>query len=351
MDTRRAFVVIACCVAVSACGDDSPGTPTPIPTRVELTGPRTIAPGSVGQFTLTAFYANGSSEDVTSTAMWCCDQNTLQLQAAGRFVGRSSGEAFVSARHHNNMRGSRQVIVLPDGTFRVTGRVYEPGTTTPVPQARISVSDGAGGNLSTDTDFSGNFRLYGVPRSAEIVASHAGYETQTRQMEFSEHSEITLELPLAGPRLEFAGTFTATFDWRACTSRVRPEDVRRVYTVVVSQSGSVLDLRFTEPSFAINSLSRGNIMQGRINAADITLYAEHGFWYSYYSGPASYPFLVERLPDDARLVVSGTATLVPSGAGFAGEIKGLMEMYGRGFPSGAPIGHCTDAALSFSDRR
>ena len=351
MHVRRALVVFACCVGVTACGDDSPGSPSQITTRVELSGPSTIAPGSVGQYTLTAFYGDGTSADVTTVASWCCDQNAVQLQGAGRFVGRAPGDAVISARYHNNMNRSRQVIVLPEGTFRVTGRVYEPGTASPIPQARISVNDGAGGSLSTDADFSGNFRLYGVPANADFVVSHAGYETQSRHMEFSDHSVITLELPLAGPRLEFAGTYTATFDWRACSSRVKPEEARRVYTAVVTQAGSVLDVRFTEPSFAINSLGRGNVMQGQIDAAGITLHAEQVFWYFYYYGPSSYPFVVERLPDDGRLVLYGTGTLAPSGASFVGEIKGFMEIYGRGFPSGAPIGNCRDAALSFTDRR
>ena len=350
MHVRRALVVFACCLSVTACGDDAPGAPTELLTRIELTGPSTIAPGSNAQFTLTAFYSNGTSADVTGVASWCCDQNAVQLLGAGRFVGRASGDAVISARYHNNMNRSRQVIVLPEGTFRVTGRVYEPGTTSPIPQARISVNDGAGGSLSTDADFSGNFRLYGVPPNADFVVSHTGYETQTRRLEFSDHSVITLELPLAGPRLDFAGTFTATFDWRACSSRVRPEESRRVYTAVVTQAGAVLDVRFTEPSFAINSLSRGNMMQGQIDAAGITLYADRGFSYYYY-GPSSYPFVVERLPDDGRLVSYGTATVAPSGASFVGEIKGFMEIYGRGFPGGAPIGNCRDAALSFTDRR
>ncbi|HEX5215001.1 MAG TPA: hypothetical protein VFV98_06030 [Vicinamibacterales bacterium] len=352
MHVRRALValVIACCFSVTACGDDPPATaPTKFPTRIELTGPSTIAPGSVAQFTLTAFYADGTSADVTGNASWCCDQPTLQLQAAGRFVGRASGDAFVNARYTNNMSRSRQVVVVPEGTFRVTGRVFEPGTTSPISLAHISVNDGAGGSLSTDADFSGSFALYGVPRSADFVISHAGYETQSRHMEFSDHAAITLELPLAGPRLDFAGTFTATFDWRACSSRVLPEYSRRVYTAVVTQAGSVLDVRFTEPAFAVNSVSRGNLMQGQINAAGVTLYAE-GLSYYYY-GPTSYPSLVERLPDDGRLVVSGTSTLTPSGVSFVGEIKGSMEIYGRGFPNGAPIGNCRDAALSFTDRR
>ena len=351
MHVRRALVVIACCVSVTACGDDPPGTPpSKFPTRVELTGPSTIAPGSTAQFTLTAFYSDDTSADVTASAFWCCDQSTLHLTAPGRFVGQARGDGTINARYTNNMNRSRQVIVLPEGTFRVTGRVYEPGTTSPIALAHISVNDGAGGSLSTDADFSGNFRLYGVPRSADFVVSSAGYQTQSRHMEFSDHAAITLELPLAGPRLDFAGTFTATFDWRGCSSRVLPEYSRRVYTAVVTQAGSVLDVRFTEPAFAVNSLSRGNLMQGQISAAGITLYAE-GFFSYYYYGPSSYPFLVERLPDDSRLVVSGMATLTPSGASFSGEFKGFLEIYGRNFPNGGQLGNCRDASLSFTDRR
>ena len=353
MHVHRAFVVIACGLGVTACGDDSPPAPTPTPkvtTRIELTGPSTIAPGSVGQFTLTAFYADGTSDDVSATAAWFFDSRIVQRQEAGRFLGRNRGEAAIVARY-SNIDQTREVVVVPEGTFRVTGRVNEPGTTSPVALAHIAVNDGAGGSLSTDADLSGFFRLYGVPRDAEFVVSHAGYETQSRRMQFSEHSAITLELPLAGPRLQFSGTYTTTFDWRACSSRVRPEEQRRVYTAVVTQSGPALDVRFTDDFFVLNSLSRGNMMQGQIHAAGITLYAERGFPYSYYYGPSYYPFLIERLPEDGRLMVSGAATLVPAGENFAGEFNGLLEIFGPGFPYSVPRGTCRDAALSFADRR
>jgi hypothetical protein len=113
--------------------------------------------------------------------------------------------------------------------------------------------------------------------------------------------------PLAGPRLDFAGTFTATFDWRACSSRVLPEYSRRVYTAVVTQAGSVLDVRFTEPAFAVNSLSRGNMMQGQISAAGITLYAATGFFTTTTTDRAPTPSWSNGLNDDGRLVVSGQA--------------------------------------------
>ena len=350
MHGRRALVVVACCASVAACGDDPPTQPTPNVQLVELTGPSTIAPGSVGVFTLTAFYSNGTQRDVTEIASWCCDQSTLQRQGPGRFLGRASGDAFVSA-NIQNLRRTKQIIVLPAGTYRVTGRVFEPGTTAPVPQARVSVSDGAGGSVAADTDFSGNFRLYGVPPNAEFVISRAGYQTQSQQMTFTDHAAVNFELPLDGPRLEFSGTYTATFDWRGCTSGIRPEESHRVYTAAVAQAGSVLDVRFTDAFFVVNSVMRGNMMQGQINAAGVTLFADRGFSYSYYYGPNTYPFLVERLADEGRLVVYGTATLAPSGASFVGEIKGFLETYGRSFPRGVQIGNCRDASVSFTDRR
>ena len=317
--------------------------------RIEVSGPKTIAPGSVGQFTVAVVYGNGTTEDVTGEASWCCHSDALQVQGQGRVFGRNRGDATITV-HYKNMFTSREVIVLPDGTYRVTGRVYEPGTTSPIAQARISVNDGAGSSLSTDADFSGFFRLYGVPPSAEFVVSHTGYETQSRRMQFSDHAAITLELPLTGPRLQFSGTYTATFDWRACSSAVQFER-RRIYTAVVTQAGPVLDVRFTDQFFAINSAKRGNMMQGQIDAAGVTLYADRGFSLTYYYGPTYYPFIVERLPDGNRLVASGTAKLVQSGVSFSGDLKGAVEIYTQGFPYSLLVGTCSDASLSFTDRR
>ena len=351
MHVRHALVVIACCVSVTACGKDAPPGAIvlgPVNSIRVVTFSFGVGPGGVGQFTLTAFYADGTSGDVSARAAWFFDASIVQPQGEGRFVGRKRGETAILARY-SNMNRSREVIVLPEGTFRVTGRVYEPGRTYPIGQAHISVNDGAGGSLTADADSSGFFTLYGVPPSAVFVVSHVGHETQSRHMELSEHSTITLELPLAGPRLEFSGTYTVVFDWRACSGRVRLAEPRRVYTAVVTQAGPTLDVRFTDGVFAVNSASRGNMMQGQIDAARITLYAQRGSSYYYY-GPSDYPFLVERLPDDSRLVVSGTATLLPSGASFSGEFKGFLEIYERSYPGGMQAGNCRDAALSFSER-
>jgi len=146
-----------------------------------------------------------------------------------------------------------------------------------------------------------------------------------------------------------AGTYTVTLDLTGCRDGFRPEYARRVYTAVVQQSGTSVEVRFTEPAFAVNSLNRGNLMQGRLQGTGLILQAESSFYYYYY-GPSSYPFLVEALPDDSRLVVTGAATLAESGGNYAGNLNGWVSNYGPRFPNDKYLGGCNGGQLTFTRR-
>ena len=348
------LVVVICSLAF-ACDDlkpfdDNPLEPTP-PTLVtlELSGPTTFAPGQTVAYTLTAVGTNGTRENVTATAQWAANNaNIVTTQGQGRYGGNGVGEAQITARH-GALNASKEVVVVPTGTFRVTGRVVEFDGIFPVAGARVEARNSSGTGPTTESDGSGFFKLFGVTADAEIVVTRPGYDESRRQVTLDNHSTVNFELILSGPRPELAGTYSVTLDLTACRDGFRVEYARRVYTAVLRQSGTSIEVRFTEPAFAINSINRGNLMQGRLQGGSLFLEALTSYYY-YYFGPTNYPFMVETLPDDSRLVVSGSATLVESGGSYTGQMNGWAGNYGPRFPNDKYLGGCSTSQLTFTRR-
>lgn len=352
----KCLAVVIVCGLSASCDDlkplaDNPLTPTP-PTLVtlELTGPTTFAPGESVAFKLMARVTNGTDTDVTSTSQWNLSNSSVATsEGAGRYRGNTVGDTQLNV-NYGRLGASRELIVVPTGTFRVTGRVTESDGPFPISGARIQARDSSGNGPSTESDGSGFFRLFGVAPDSEIVVSRSGYSESTRHVSIDKHSTVNFEMNLNGPRLRVDGTYTVTLDLTACRDGFRQEYARRVYTAVVQQSGSSVEARFTEPAFAVNSINRGNLMQGRVEGTGLFLQADLPFYYYYYYGPSSYPLLVERLPDDSRLVISGSATLLESGGSYTGKLDGFASNFGPRFPNDKYLGRCSAGQLTFTRR-
>src|SRR5262245_35679991 len=99
----HAAVIGVVCLCVATCDDSKPPSspspqpppaatpaptpaPTPVQSRLELTGPSTIAPGKIAEFKLTLVNSDGTSADVTSSAGWCCHSAAVQVLSPGRFL-------------------------------------------------------------------------------------------------------------------------------------------------------------------------------------------------------------------------------------------------------------------------
>jgi Carboxypeptidase regulatory-like domain len=247
------------------------------------------------------------------------------------------------------LNASREVVVVPTGTFRVAGRVVESDGAFPISEARIEARNSSGTGPATESDGSGFFKLFGVTADAEIVVSRSGYVASARRVALDSHSTVNFEMTFDGPRPEFSGTYSVTLDLTECRDGFRQEYARRVYTAVVQQSGSRVDVRFTEPAFAVNSANLGNLMRGFVQGTGLSLHAELPYYY-YYAGPGSYPSLVEALPDDSRLVVSGSATLLASGGSYTGKMRGWAGNYGPRYPNDKYLGGCSTGQLTFTRR-
>jgi len=342
---RGVAIVLTCLLAVTC---SPPAGPSPPPsdlavTSLELTGQTTLAPGATAEFTLIAVFADGTRTDVTSKAIWSIGNlNFVASQGQGRFRAVALGEASVSVRYATRSV-TREIVVVPDGTFRVTGRVIADDGVTPVANAHIQVRDLGESGLATDADRNGNYRLYGVRPESDFVVTRQGFAETVQPVRIDKHAAINISMVLTAPRLNVAGDYTVSFDWSSCTPAYRADLRQRVYSAVVTQTGAQIEVRFTEPAFARDYLDRGNLMDGRVDTDGIYLFADRGD----FSYP---PYVTELLPDSFRLVTSGTAFLTQSGNRLSGPFQGLVALSRKVQNSETFHGECSTGNISFERR-
>ena len=190
--------------------------PAPVPSGLEIAGPASVLPGQTAQFTATARFADGSTRDVTKEAVWrvepfCCPvppTPVLTVSFDGVVAGLNPGEAFVSTSFGPG-RSSKQGLVLHDGTFRHHGFVDDAGV--PVPDARVTVTEGSATGLATTTDVNGQYRLHGVSGPTDVEVTKPGYLEQRQELTVTRnHQTLTFHLKLSAPREDVGGTYTLT---------------------------------------------------------------------------------------------------------------------------------------------
>lgn len=363
----RSSLVAGCCAALAlaglfaACGDDnapvSPAPTTPVPPvvttlSVEIAGPRSVAPGQSAQLTAIAHRSDGTTLDVTSTANWRSPNTTaVSISTSGVITGLNLGESYISASS-GGRSSTKEVIVVPTGTYRLVGLVGEADLqTVGVVNARVEVIAPTAGPLAT-SGLDGRFRLYGVPPgNVQIRLSRDGYETRVADVPVSDHQTQNFTLALSVARADIAGTYTLTVAAAGSCSASLPEQTRtRTYTAVVTQMGPQVEVTLTGATFALNEAGKGNRFRGRVEPGQVvfTLNPYHpSFYYYSYGG---YGDVVEQIAPSSYLVINGVvaATIAPSrlGGSLDGSIIHTSDPRHRPRPT-APTVECSSTSHQF----
>ena len=243
---------------------------------------------------------------------------------------------------YNAITATTSVIVVPAGTYRVTGTVTEAGTSSGVGSAIVeAIRDGAT-LLDTMTDGSGAYRMYAGPGNAQLRITHDGYQTSTRQLSASGHTTQNVALVRSGSAFDLNGRYTLTVSVNgACQSfggTPLPADLRRrTYTADVTQNGSDLLVSLSGAMFAQNGGGLGNHFRGTSTGNGAT-FRLNSYWDFYYYG--LYPDLAERMSDGTVLAIGGNASTAVSAAGLNGTLLGDMSYFGAPFLEGAWLGWC-----------
>lgn len=334
-------------VAIAACSESSrrsPTTPSTTPlftTRLELSGPGTVHLEKTGQFTATAFQSDGSTRDVTAEANWFSVRtDILSAGSKGVFTGRSSGETTISASLFGK-NATSTVIVVPEGTFRLSGAVRDSGV--PV-DALVRVESAATGRLETMTN-AGQYRVYGVTGDTEITAIKDGYEARTTDVIVTDHRQVDIDLVPSRSRPDVSGIYRLTVK-ASPNCAALPDDAReRSYDAEVQQAGPALTVTLTGSEFAVD---RGRSLNTFTGVAEPTravfrILGPTDFYYYYYY--YSVPDVNEVLSPGRFYGFDGTVTASISNSRISGTLNGWIRV--RSSLRNAAVGRCQSADHTF----
>jgi Carboxypeptidase regulatory-like domain len=345
-----------------SCGSDSEnrGAPTapsgnvssaPVQ-RIEVSAPDSIPPGESAQLAATAIKTDGSTENVSASATWSSSTTrVIQIAAGGRATAVGVGEAVVTARFQSR-GGSRLVLSLPTGTYKVSGRITEGSLA--LPGVSLRVTRGTGEGLTTTSDSSGRFSLYGLAGDVRIQASKAGYLDAFRDLSVGSTLTDNFELAPARQRKNLAGTYTMTLGAPTCSnSSPFPDELRsRTYIATVTQQAQVLNVALSGADFIVTS-GRGDHFSGAIDPLDnVTFTLGNPFYYYYYYYYASNPFdLVERIDDSRSFSVAGFVNATMRGSEIIGSLSGgFIVLRGSRPPFTQILSTCSSSSHTFAMR-
>jgi hypothetical protein len=306
-----------------ACG--GPNEPSPQPLRgLEITGPTQIVPGETGQFRAIATFGDGSTQDVTFRTLWRSSKSdVLRISDTGVAQGVSRGEVVVSAEM-SRVRRQTTVLVLPQGTYKLSGRITEPGG--PIAGAVAEVVSGTGLGLLAASDTNGFYALYGVAGSIRLRLSKTGFTDQMIEATVTEHTRQDFELKLRFDSLDISGSWRLTVSASPACNSTLPEALRqREFSVTIAQSGNRITLTPSSPT-----LVRKTAIDGRIYSDFVTATLWFDDYYLDYG-------LLDRVTPTDWVGIRGSLQGTVKNVAIDGLLDGAFDYYvtnpGALFPS------------------
>ena len=343
MSRTSRWAATALIVSCAAChGKQSPTAPTVAssapPARAlksaYIDGPTSIPPGGTAQFRYMKVYTNGMTEDATSDVSWISNNpRVLTIDRGGLATGVGRGSASVIAV--SGIAPSRFVLVLEDGTFRLTGQVNEDGL--PVTDVLITVTRGVGQGLVATTGFGGQYALFGVAGDVELRASHDGYAPVTQSIvvtgnttapDFSIHE-------VSGPP-DLSGDWTMSVT-RSTACQSASDITSRSYRATISQFGAKATM-----TLASDALSKPVAVVVHVTNTEIDFTLDE--FVDYYSTLNPTYALLEALDGQRYLGMAGLAHLVGSTRLLTGALRGSWDLYsGTTYAASKLVASCYNA--------
>ena len=344
-----AALALGLAAIVSAC-EKSPAMPTPPPqgrsgpptaSRLEITGPRAIVPGVPTQFTATVHMSDRSSRDVTTSATWRSPWDAFVISAPGLVTARWNGSVAISAAYEG-LTSTREVIAVPEGTFRLTGTVTDvTAPAGPVSYALVEVKDGIGRGLSTRTGLTGFYDLHGVAGDIELRVTKEGYRTLDHRVVVTDHQTLNLDLPIAGQLPDLRGSWVLTITAAdTCSTALPAEAMSRKYSAVITQVGTNIKIDLSGARFATLDGWPANVIDDATSGAEVLpdrvrFYLGQVGCVGYMSGGGCSGYSVmEELAPSRFYLPSGHVTLAISPTALSGELDGEISIHTRSAQDG-----------------
>jgi carboxypeptidase family protein len=304
-------------VGLAACGGDSPTGPSTNArvTGLTMNGPTQIAPGQTARFTATAVYSDNSTVDVTSSTSWSAfPGGVTRLVGPGQYEGLTAGETRVSASYARQFARSQTLLVLPAGTFKLSGTVRD--ASGPIEGVLVEARFG-GASKTLTTSFDGQYAFYGVAGAVELIASARGYDPQDVTFTVGENTVHDVGLTTTATPLDLAGTWMFSVSASSPCSDAWPEAIRHLdEAVAITQQGTRLTFRFTAPTVQQSFVGSS----GRIAGTEFSLAINFDDYYLDYG-------LLERLTPTDWVGVVGTGEGSGDQSTIRGTFKGRFDYY------------------------
>jgi hypothetical protein len=324
MTKARVFLlalVLAGVAASVACHSPTSSTPpattAPAVARsLTITGPLTVGPDQTVAFGAVEHFSDGSTLDVTTQAQWqSAALDTLTVSTTGAVTGHQSGEAALTARL-GTFSATADVLVLPAGTFRLTGTVTEVGL--PVSNVVVTVTSGVGVGLFAQTDGGGQYRLYGVSGPIQLRATKSGFTDAVDSLTVSANATEHVTLTPVNPEPDISGVYGMTIEADPACQAFPSDDRVRHYVATITETSLLFRVALSGATF-VTANGFGNSFSGQIQGGQINFVLED----SYYG----LPDLVESLSDGEILVLIGSGVLAPSGSDLVATFPGTLTVF------------------------
>ena len=320
---------------ITSC-DKSPAAPTPAQTptatRLEISGPRAIVPGVPTQFTATVHMSDGTSRDVTTSTSWRIMPvyGRMDVSAPGVLTARENGFADLSAAY-SDLTSTREVIAVPEGTFRLTGIVTD---VTP-PAGPVNGARVTGGSLSASTGSDGRYVLLGVAGDIELRVTKDRYRPLAQRVVVTDHQTLNVDLQIDGQLADVSGSYTLTIAAADTCSTALPEEaMSRTYSAIVKQVGPEVSIEVGGARFAkvAGGWRTANVIRFAWVWPDNVQFSLGGadcfdpdFYYPICQGPE----VVEELAPTRFYLPSGFVGLSISPTTLSGKLDGEIGIYSR----------------------
>lgn len=329
-------LLVALTALLWACGKSTSITPpTAVPTLVSLavSGPDSVAPGTTAQLTAVATLSDGSTQDVTRVATWSSDQQgVLRVSSTGLITAAAAlGEAHILVRDQARTV-TKDILVLPSGTYRVTGRVLDQGTGLAAATVAATIS----GNVvaTTQTDSGGEYALFGLAGAVSLQVSELGYATQVRSLMVTSSVAVDdITLVEVVPSADISGLWNVTFSVDPFCANALPADVRqRTFTATIAEQGT----HFTAQLSSTATPSAATVTDGRVIGSAFSLDLPT----NYYGFAGD---LVEVIAAARSLVIFGIVTGTVTGPTLQASWSGELLYYDAPAPVPFPTLMCAGA--------
>ena len=344
--TRLPALSLVAAFAMTTAGCDRsptrPGTDPlagPSVKTLDIVGPATLPPGASAQFSISATWSDGVPREVRGVNWTSSSPDVVFIDSSGKATAHKGGRAYISATAGGRSALAVRLLVLPHGTFWVSGDVNDGAYA--VEAAFVEAVSGAD-TVTAVTGYDGQFHLFGVRPDAVLRVSKEGYATFEQNLQLTTDRTIRIHLALARDRLHIAGDYTLTITADACTdpAPLAQHLRRRTYRARVIQTEERVAVTVTGGDFVSYERYVANQIAGFVFPTTATFVLWPGDW-------MDPPGLAERFGDGTMLVFDGRAIVRATASGLSGTFDGTFIHQEPGGMTRI-IGSCKSASHTFT---